>query len=71
MPPSPPGYLVVRFVGPIEGWPGGTEGTVVLVHDPRAMLVGVSDDSGRTLDFVDAPAELLEVTWTPGTSAAA
>jgi hypothetical protein len=61
---------VVRFREPLQGWPAGTEGTVVAMH-PEALMVEISDDQGAALDFVWAPDALLEVTWLQGVTAVA
>jgi hypothetical protein len=61
---------VVRFLEPIDGWPAGTEGTVVSVYRD-AMLVEVPGEAECCLDLlVTAPIELLEVTWSQALQAA-
>ena len=60
---------VVRFLEPLQGWPAGTEGTVVATH-PEALMVEICDEQGAALDFVWAPDALLEVTWLQGVRAA-
>lgn len=62
---------VVRFLAPIGRWPAGAEGTVISAAFADVMLVEISDHDGCALDFVDAPVELLEVTWIQGIRAVA
>ena len=62
---------VVRFLAPIGRWPAGSAGTVVSAAFADVMLVEISDRDGCALDFVDAPVELLEVTWIQGIRAVA
>jgi hypothetical protein len=62
---------VVRFKGPVGQWPAGMSGTVVNAY-PGEMLVEIVDRAtGYTLDLVDVPVELLEVTHPQGRPAAA
>jgi hypothetical protein len=66
---------VVRFRGPVDHWPAGTSGTVINAYPgemPDEMLVEiVCRATGYTLDLVDVPVELLEVTHPQGRPAAA
>ncbi|HEU4703666.1 MAG TPA: hypothetical protein VFS37_14380 [Conexibacter sp.] len=61
---------IVRFLAPIGRWPAGAEGTAISAAFADVMLVEISDRDGCALDFVDAPVELLEVTWLQGVTAA-
>ena len=49
---------VVTLARGVGGWPPGTVGTIVESHH-SAALVEISDEQGRTLDFVTVPCELL------------
>jgi hypothetical protein len=45
---------VVELLVDSGRWPAGTVGTVVEA-DPKALLIEISDDCGRGLDFVALP----------------
>lgn len=62
---------VVRFTQPVRTWPTGTSGTVVNVWGTDEVMVEIVDRStGYTLDVVDVPIELVEVTHPQGRPAA-
>jgi hypothetical protein len=62
---------VVRFLAPIGRWAAGTEGTVISTARADVMLVEMDGEADSCLDLmVDAPVELLEVTWIQGIRAA-
>jgi hypothetical protein len=62
---------VVRLLAPIERWPAGAKGTVMLIHNPEVMLVQMQGEAESCLDLlVDVPATLLEVTWSQALRAA-
>jgi hypothetical protein len=68
----PEEHDVVRFLAPIGRWPAGTEGTVISAARADVMLVEMNGEADSCLDLmVDAPVELLEVTWLQGVTAAA
>lgn len=58
---------VVVFRDPIGSWPAGTTGAVVSDHGD-AKLVEISDADGVALDFVQADAAQLDVSWHAPTS---
>ncbi len=63
---------VVCFLAPIGRWPAGTVGTVISAAYADVMLVEMNGEADCCLDLmVDAPVELLEVTWIQGTQAVA
>lgn len=45
---------VVALRSDAGGWPAGTTGTVVEAR-PDRLMIEISDDSGRGLDFVTLP----------------
>ena len=62
---------MVRLLVPLERWPAGAKGTVMLIHSPEVMLVQMQGEAESCLDLlVDVPAELLEVTWSQALQAA-
>ncbi len=44
----------------VRGWPAGTVGTVVSDYGD-AMLVEMSNETGKALDFVQVPVAKLEL----------
>lgn len=62
---------VVRFKSPFAGWPAGMSGTVACVWGSELATVEIIEHpSGYTLDLLDIPIELLEVTWSQALQAA-
>jgi hypothetical protein len=62
---------VVRFTSPFAGWPAGMSGTVACVWGGKVATVEIIEHpSGYTLDLLDVPVELLEVTWSQALQAA-
>ena len=57
-PIAPRALDVVRFAAPIEGWPAGTEGTVVEAFE-ESGFVELEDG-----ELVAAPYRNLTVVWT-------
>lgn len=58
-----PGELdVVSLREKVNGWPTGTEATVVHAYD-EAGLLEVTDDDGETLDVVMADYAQLNIVW--------
>ena len=53
---------VVALREPVDAWPAGTSGTVVSDYG-ETKLIEISDDSGATLDLIQAPLATLDVTW--------
>jgi len=53
---------VVALREPVDAWPAGTSGTVVSDYG-ETKLIEISDDSGATLDLIQAPLAKLDVTW--------
>jgi hypothetical protein len=53
---------VVALREPVDAWPVGTSGTVVSDYG-KTKLIEISDDSGATLDLIQAPLAMLDVTW--------
>jgi hypothetical protein len=53
---------VVALREPIDKWPAGTSGTVVSDYG-ETKLIEISDDSGTTVDLIQAPLAKLDVTW--------
>jgi len=53
---------VVELHETVDAWPAGTSGTVVSDYGDT-KLVEISDDSGTTLDLIQAPLAKLDVTW--------
>ena len=53
---------VVALREPVDAWPAGTSGTVVSDYG-ETKLIEISDDSGATLDLIQAPPVKLDVTW--------
>lgn len=53
---------VVALREPVDAWPAGTSGTVVSDYG-ATKLIEISDDSGATLDLIQAPLAKLDVTW--------
>lgn len=46
----------------VDGWPGGTKGTVISVF-PTHRWVEVGDGQGESLDIVSARPEELRLVW--------
>lgn len=59
------GHDVVAIREPVDAWPAGTSGTVVSDYGDYGdtKLIEISDDSGATLDLIQAPLAKLDVTW--------
>jgi len=53
-------HSVVRLREDVRGWPAGTVGTVVSDYGD-VMLVEVSNETGKALDFVQVPIAKLEL----------
>jgi hypothetical protein len=53
---------VVTLRNSVDGWPAGTEGTVVSVF-PTHRWVEVGDGQGESLDIVSLPPDQLELIW--------
>jgi len=53
---------VVALREAVDAWPAGTSGTVVSDYG-ETKLIEISDDSGATLDLIQAPLAKLDVTW--------
>lgn len=49
---------VVSFLEEVRGWSAGTVGTVVSNHG-ETVLVEITGESGKALDFVQAPVSKL------------
>lgn len=53
---------VVALLCPVDGWPIGTEGTVL--NKRRAVkFIEISNHRGEAVDFLDVPTEALRLTW--------
>ncbi len=62
---------VVRFTSAFAGWPAGMSGTVACVWGSEIATVEIIEHpSGYTLDLIDIPIDLLEVTWSQALQAA-
>lgn len=55
---------VVELCVPFRGWPAGTIGTIVSLHDDGA-LVEISDDNGVTMDMLSVPFSAVRELGTP------
>ncbi len=53
-------HSVVRLREPVGSWPAGTVGTIVSEYSD-AVLVEVSNETGKVLDFVQVPVAKLEL----------
>lgn len=53
-------HSVVTLREDVRGWPAGTVGTVVSDYGD-VMLVEVSNETGKALDFVQVPVAKLEL----------
>lgn len=53
---------VVALGEAVDVWPAGTSGTVVGDYG-ETKLIEISNDSGATLDLIQAPLAKLDVTW--------
>jgi Domain of unknown function (DUF4926) len=53
-------HAVVRFREAAHGWPAGTVGTVVSDYGD-VVLVEVSNETGKALEFVQVPVAQLEL----------
>lgn len=49
---------IVELRSDAGGWPAGTTGTVVEAS-PNRLLIEISDDSGRGLDFITLPRDAV------------
>jgi hypothetical protein len=50
----------VRLREDVHGWPAGTIGTVVSDYG-EVMLIEISNEKGKALDFVQVPTAKLEL----------
>jgi hypothetical protein len=53
---------IVALREAVDASPAGTSGTVVSDYG-ETKLIEISDDSGATLDLIQAPLAKLDVTW--------
>jgi hypothetical protein len=69
--PTPPviGELdVVELLSPVDGWPVGTSGTVI-IDGPDHKFVEISNHLGQGVDYLNVPTEQLQLTWRSRTPA--
>ena len=50
---------VVKLIEDFKNLPAGTEGTIVLEYDGRAVEVEFFDEDGDTIDVLTVPADFL------------
>jgi hypothetical protein len=53
---------VVALVSPVDGWPAGTKGTV-LIERPSYKLVEISNELGEALDEVFVTDDQIRLVW--------
>jgi hypothetical protein len=53
---------VVALLSPINGWPVGTEGTV-LDERPAIKFIEISNHRGEGVDYLDVPIDGLRLVW--------
>ena len=54
-------HAVVRLREDVHGWPAGTVGTVVSDYGDEVVLIEISNEGGKALDFVQVPVSKLEL----------
>ena len=53
---------VVALLNPIDGWPAGTTGTVI-IDEPALKFVEISNGLGEELACLDAAPDQLRLVW--------